>query len=401
MKQAITLLLLFTAFLGFSQNSYQPGYFVSNDGTTTNCLIRNIGWKDSPTEFDYKLTEAAETQKANIKNVQKFNVSGYEFRRFTTDIDRSGNDVSRMSIKEAPEFIRETLFLKVLVDGKATLLHYEDSNLVRYFVSTDDNATAQQLVYKQYESDGKVGYNNKFRGQLFDIMKDKLKDPERFKSIRYSKDPLVKLFLEYNGGSGQEVSNLSASQNKTIINFKITPGVSFASLYASQRSDLSRDFDFPNKTIYRIGIEVEAILPFNNNKWALFTDPNYQAYDNYAGDRNDSHWKTDFKYIEIPLGVRHYMYLNKNSKLFINAAYIFAFNLGKSELDFRYSSSITSYGISAEITKSSNFALGAGYSYKRISAEARYGFTRQLLPNYAAWKAEYTSLSIILGYKLF
>ena len=400
MKQAITLLLLFTAFLGFSQNSYQPGYFVSNDGTTTNCLIRNIGWKDSPTEFDYKLTEAAETQKANIKNVKKFNVSGYEFRRFTTDIDRSGNDVSRMSIKEAPEFIRETLFLKVLVDGKATLLHYEDSNLVRYFVSTDDNATAQQLVYKQYESDGKVGYNNKFRGQLFDIMKDKLKDPERFKSIRYSKDPLVKLFLEYNGGSGQEVSNLSASQNKSVINFKITPGVNFTSLDAMRRDGAGQKFDFDGKAIFRIGAEIELQLPFNNNKWALFVDPNYSQYKNKGALKNYK-WNADFKYLEVPAGVRHYMYLNENSKLFIDAMYVLALNVGTSQISYNYLSDGQQYANPFDVTKTSYAAIGAGFSYSRYSAEVRLNLNRGILHNYVLVKSEYSSVSFILGYKLF
>ena len=400
MKNIFTLLLLLTTLLGFSQNTYQQGYCINNDGAKTECLIRNIAWKDNPTEFEYKLNETSESQKANIKNVSEFNVSGYNFRRFDVQIDRSGTDVAYLSSKAEPEWMKETVFLKKLVEGKATLYQYEDNNLVRYFVSADNGATAQQLVYKMYSDDGKVGYNNKFRGQLYNIMKSS-KSANSFKYTKYNKDALVKLFMEYNGSTQEEIKDHTKGQNKSVINVKIIAGAAYASLYLSQGSDIARDFDFDKKAVFIIGAEAEIILPFNNGKWSLFANPYFQAYKNDGVNNATDTWSAEAKFIDIPLGVRHYMYLNSNAKLFVNAAYVVSVNVANGNVQYAYDSKYVNYGIDAETSGGANLALGAGFAYKKLSAEVRYNFDRGIVHNYAYWESKYSSVGIILGYKLF
>lgn len=398
MKKLFTLLLLLTAMGSFAQITYQPGYFLNNNGTKTECLIKNVAWKDNPVEFDYKLTETADIQKGYIKSVTEFSVSGYKYVRFTVEIDRASNDLATMSVVKEPQYITETLFLKVLVEGKANLYEYVDRNMAKLFYSTGSHDTAKQLIYKPYFVNSEVAYNNQFRGQLFEIMKDETPNAKNFKHIRYDRDALIKLFTEYDGINGQEVKDASKSLNKTTINFKITAGAVLNSLTARQSLTLvESEHDFSPKASLSIGAEVEVLLPFNNNKWSLFINPSYQHYKDHEKKDN---WRVDYTFIDLPIGLRHYMYVGKKSRFFINAAYVLGAKLNESKISTEYSRNVSLIPLPATISNATNFAAGVGFSYNNFSAEARYGFKRHLLENTLSWTADYTSLNIILGYKI-
>ncbi|MEL1244113.1 hypothetical protein AAEO56_07575 [Flavobacterium sp. DGU11] len=391
MKQILSIVAFFMISAAFAQINYQPGYFISNNGAKTECLIRNVAWKDAPVEFDYKANEGAETQKGLIKNVSEFSVESYKFKRFRASVDRSSTIMDQMSTSAVPEWKTETLFLKVLVEGKVTLYQYEDGNIVKYFFSTGDHSNAEQLLYREYKEDGVINTNTKFRQQLFNLMRDKLADTKDFENIRYRKDALSKLFVEYNGGTG-EMKDLTATQNRSSVNFKITPGISMGSVTIEDRLGNGIEFDFKSKPVFRIGAEVEYIMPFNNNKWALFTDPNIQFYKN-DGSQGVYNWTMQYKFIELPFGARHYMFLNNDSKLFIDIAFAAVLNVGDCYIQYNE--------VKRGISKSSNFAAGVGFAHKQYSAEVRYGFGRGLTDLHDTWGATYSSAGLILGYKLF
>lgn len=63
--------------------------------------------------------------------------------------------------------------------------------------------------------------------------------------------------------------------------------------------------------------------------------------------------------IEMPVGVRHYFFLNKNSKLFINASYIFDI-CSKSTIEYKR----TDNSIYNLFESKSNNVLGFGIGYK-------------------------------------
>jgi len=55
MKKLFTFLLMLTACFTYSQINYEAGYFIDNNGKKTECLIKNVAWKNSPLNFEYKL----------------------------------------------------------------------------------------------------------------------------------------------------------------------------------------------------------------------------------------------------------------------------------------------------------------------------------------------------------
>jgi hypothetical protein len=387
MKRALALLLLLLPLLSTSQIRFESGYFIEN-GIKTECLIKNVAWKNNPVSFEYKMAENEDPKIKTINTVSEFNVrDAYKFIRFTVNIDRSETLLDRLDDTKEPKWNKETLFLKVLVEGKLNLYHYEENNFSRYFTSGSDIKDAQQLVFKEYKIGSQVGRNNYYRQQLYNLMKDG-DNMDSFKNIKYNKEELVNLFTGYNGKSGQKTNNLSERQNKGHLNLKFTPGIVFSSLNI-ENSVTGYDFDFGNKTSYRIGAELEYVMPFNNNKWSIFLDPNYQSFKK-SGNRGTQKLDAKYSFIELPVGVRYYMYLTAKSKLFVDAAYVLSIDLGDNQIQYSYSD--------LEVAKNSNLALGGGFSYNRYSIEARANFSHSILDNYVSWSANYSTFNIILGY---
>ena len=98
--------------------------------------------------------------------------------------------------------------------------------------------------------------------------------------------------------------------------------------------------------------------------------------------------------IELPIGIRHYMFLGNNSKLFINAALIYDFSQN-SNFDFERLPDL-------DIKSNNNLVIGLGYKHHdKYSLEFRYAISRNLLSNQAVWNSDYNNIAIIFGYTLF
>lgn len=391
MRQTLSLIFLFITAACFSQINYEPGYFINNNGARTECLIKNIAWKDNPTGFNYRQSEGGEVKTATISEVKEFDVNGYKFKRFNVKIERSSNLASKMDTKRDIDWKDETLYLKVMVEGKAALYQYEGDGVVKYFYSTGDHTTAEQLLYKEFVVDTRINEINQFRQQLYNLMKAEIPSAGRFKKLAYTKEHLVDIFNEYNEANGSRVNDYTEKQNKSSLHLKITPGISFASLETSNDLISQARHTFGNKTTFRAGIEIEYIMPFNNRKWSFFIDPNYQVYKNESV-KDDTKMAVEYSYIQVPVGVRHYFFLNDDSRIFLNAMAAFNFNLGNSFITYNNREPL-------EITKNTNYAIGAGFAFGNLSLEARYNFTNGILKNYTRWTADYSSYNIILGYR--
>lgn len=406
MNFRLLFLLLLLPSLSFAQNTFQPGYYIENDGTRKEGLIYNIGWKNNPVDFEFKAADDAPKEKKNVRDIKEFAVGGYEFKRYTVEIERSSKILSQLSPSKDPQWTTETIFLKLLVKGKAELYAYDEGNILKFFYRTTGDPTPQQLLYIQYKADEKVAHNNKFRGQLFGIMKDSNKPSGSFKNIRYEQDELVNLFMEYNGSKDTYSENMADQQNKIQFALKVTPGMFLTSLSTSfTEPNVGSSMNFDTKPVLSLGIEAELILPFHNNKWSVFINPAFQHYsseETAESETNAGVWKADYKVLEIPVGIRHYMFVGTKSKVFLDVAYTMGLNLGSSSVHYVYDMSPSiGYERRLETDTNSNLALGAGFSYDRYSIEIRTNFNRDILQNYEIWEAQYSSIGIILGYKIF
>lgn len=392
-KQLLIILIVILSTNCFSQVSFEKGYYINNNEQKIECLIKNVDWKNNPTEFKYKLSEDSEEKKTTIKLVKEFGVYNYSKHiRSTVNIDRSSKNLNDLSPTRSPIFKEEELFLKVLVDGKSNLYQYEDRNLVRFFYDKVSSNTIEQLIFKYYTSTiHTIGENETFKQQLLNDLKCQDIEARDVEKIRYDKGELVKLFVRYNQCSNSELINFDKKQKKDLFNLTPRLGLNSSSLSVQNALSSTRNVDFGNKLGIRLGIEAEIILPFNKNKWAVIIEPTYRSFKSEK-TLTTLDTKIDYTSIELPVGIRHYFFINSNSKLFVNGSCI---------MDFA-SNSILSYSTGAEfeINKSINFGFGVGYKQNdKYSLELRCHTNRKLLHGLS--DADFSTVSVILGYSIF
>jgi hypothetical protein len=151
----------------------------------------------------------------------------------------------------------------------------------------------------------------------------------------------------------------------------------------------------------RLGVELEYVFGFNNKKWAIIIEPIYSSYKTnkditYStatipplADQGIDVEHTSF---DLLAGVRHYMFLNEKSKLFINvSAKVVTFS-SDSKMDFEKTKDI-------DLKTDNYFGFGFGYNYKnRFSAEIRLD-TPQKLFRFVSSETDssYNNFSFILG----
>jgi hypothetical protein len=408
MKKNIILTILF-AMIGstsFSQIVFEDGYFINDSNQTIHCLIKNVDWKNNPFKFEYKMSPGDAVHTADIQQVKEFGIAGIsKYVRATVNIDRSSDEIKDLSTQRNPIFHQEQLFLKVLIEGKASLFFFKDESLTRFFYKTDDSAI-NQLVYKRYITNGNmIAQNNKFRQQLLFALRCKGIGRQNVEYLRYSKREIEKLFLIYNQSAGSDYVNYESKQDKDLFHLSIRPGVNFSSLAIDDYLSSLRSADFGNNLNLRLGIEAEYIFPFNRNKWGLIIEPTYQSFkaksikeaSTVVGGKILEN--VDYKSIEWPMGIRHYFFLNDKSKIFLNVSYnIDFFSLGSKIKITRNDGSVL---YSLDINPNRNLVFGAGYKFKnKYSVELRYYTKREIL-RYVYWSSDYKTIAIMFGYTLF
>jgi len=311
-----------------------------------------------------------------------------------------------MSTEKNPVYKEETLLLKVLIEGKASLYLYDEGSLTRFFYKINDTEI-KQLVYKSYlvNENSSVAKNNYFREQLFiDLKCDNIFQRE-YENLNYDRRSLVKLFIKYNKCSDTNFTEFEKKEKKDLFNLTVRPRLNSSLLSMSSSNVDFYNVKFDSKSNIGVGLEAEFIFPFNRNKWALIVEPTYQYYKNEKTKETNSLLggqvtaKVDYKSIELPIGLRHYIFLKNDSKIFINASYLVDFALNsKIELFRKDGSSINSLDIKSRST----LALGVGGKlHDKYSIELRYIIDRSIVKDYIFVDSSFSTASLILGYSFF
>ncbi|WP_431243221.1 hypothetical protein ACQ9BO_00430 [Flavobacterium sp. P21] len=314
-----------------------------------------------------------------------------------------------------PVWSEEVIFLKILVKGDATLYSYSDESITRYFYETKTTPTEQLINVKYIQADNnegaeKVIESNDYKTQLFKNVKSDNISENDITRLTYKKTDLVKYFTKYNNAINPDaITKPEENTVKGAFHLKIAPAVSFVSLSADNTGNPNFNVDFDSKAIFKIGFEAEYVLPYNKNKWSIFVNPSYQKYENekiYLVPTGfvsipDKEYKANANYntIQVPLGVRHYMFLNEDSKIFINAAYVVDFG---SKASITYTEVANNTVTEFKSNTGANFAFGLGYNFKnKFSGELRLNTKKQLMRDYLNYSTNYSSVDLVLAYTIF
>lgn len=403
MKKISFVIVLFLSIQIYAQIKFESGYLIDNFGVRKTCLIKNMDWAKNPEEFEYKLSENGEIQKGNLLNVNEFGTDeGNKYIKMVFEFDKSTDIASKLSNNGTPEFAIKTGYLKVLIEGKINLYVYNSGGIARYYV-IKEGEMLETLVYKKYRvSELRYKENNMFRNQLWNLVKDndfKLKEIEK---LSYNYNEISKLILKYN----QQNSNLvmdNTNKSKSILNFYLKTGLNSSSLELSNPV-VNGNYKYENATSIYLGLEAEFILGINKNKWALLIDPSFSSFKGTVKNANGEPQSIiDYASIDIPLGIRYNMYINENSRIFINTFYLFDFPT-KLDAKLKTSSGFIGYNDLNWQGSTTDYEpiFGLGYNYKnKLSAEVRYCFNNDLLNRLRFYDTKYSTLSIIFGYRIF
>jgi hypothetical protein len=402
----IFLILLFTATQVIGQSLYEQGYFINKKGERTECLIKNADWKYNPKSINYKLTEDGSVKiisKDSINELGAYN--SFKYISAKVQIDRSSDDVGRLTSSNMPLWSNEKLLLKVLVEGKASLYYYEDEQVLRMFFSHGDSAI-KQLVHRKFYKINEVVEVNWFRQQLSNI-KCGTPDTRLLNNMKYSKAPLEGYFISYNSCEGSLSGSAVPSRPANFVStteqskvyksrqapwvVKLTPGLNYSSfsLNGTTNGYTKIEESFKSTLNFRLGLEAEYYLPNNNNHWGLVVEPSYQGF--YSNSPNA---KINYSSIQLPIGIRHHSFFENGYQLFFDG-FISPFTLDIN--------SGISYGSNQKLdvsTSSFGFALGCGLENSKISGEIRYYPSVSLVNDYVTWSSSFERLSLIIGIKL-
>ena len=394
MKILLSIILItFVQFLTLAQITLEKGYFIDNDGNRVECYIKNSDWRSNPREIKYSLAETGNLEKHTITSVQEFGVYGYsKYIRRKVLIDKSTSDLNKLSRNRNQEFQEQVVFLKVLVEGPATLYKYSQEELLRFFYRVD-TSEIRQLVYKKYSIDLVTSRENEsYKQQLLVEVNCNKKLLKTINTIAYQDKPLINYFRDENLCKGDSSVEYKKAKQNDYFNLKITPGINLTTInIIAGRRDIDSCM-FGSQKGFRLGLEGEFIFPYNKGKWRLVFEPTYQYFNSKPLFPFPYTRQLNFKSIEFPLGLRYYSFLNKDFKLFynlfLNPSWSYNFNtIIRSE-----------FGADWKTKPSTSFILGSGLEWKRLSVEARYYTNRRV---FVQEGSTYTRLAIVLGFKIF
>jgi hypothetical protein len=405
MKKIITLLILGCCSLGFSQIKYEKGYYIDNNNNRVDGLIRNIDWKNNPNKFSYKSDENAEAKTIALSEAKEFSIlNTSKFIREKVNLDISSELLHNMSMDSLPEYKEDTVYLKVLVEGKANLYVFADDISKKFFYQKDQSDVTP-LVYKRYikvngkreKDNGNMGKNETYKRQLWTDMGCNLEMKKKINTIDYNEKALVKYVKGYNVCEGDVIEEISDKKKEPSVVLAIRPQMALSSFKFDNSQITNSEYNLGSNIGFGIGLEAEYTLPFNNKKWGLIIEPSFKFYSfdkDFSGraigggNRNITLNYTAF---EIPVGVRYHFFINDKSRIYINAGYQF-------NVDMKANLEVDEGKADLDLKSSNNAVFGIGYKYNRFSFEYRINTNRSLTPNYTYWNSTFNSMSFILGY---
>ncbi len=388
----LCLLLCSSVGAALAQIRWKPGFYIDKAGNKTEGLIQDVGWKNTPTSFSFKTNESSNPQKILATDIDEFGVDGTYYVRIRGRFDQSAtSNLKNVGVTSGPEWAPLDALLRVVVDGKAKLYHYEEGNYSLFFFSVD-GSTVEQLVFKNYLKPDDITQmlsNRMYLSQINSRVKCPGNPPVKENQVPYQLRALERYFRIFNDCSG-EVGNVVASSNTQQFDFRLTPGIDFNSMLCVRPSGI--EFNYVDMKNLRVGLDWEFVLPVRKGKWAVVAEPTYQGF------TTESTSTSYMKYISIetPIGLRHKFFLGNDGYIFVNAMGLLDFPI-KFHHEFR---SFNQRLVVDEVSGKVGYALGLGVAYKKFSLETRYYSERKkILEDVMTYT--YNKSTIILGFKIF
>ncbi len=402
MKAGVQLFLLtILSSCCFAQAKFEQGYFIDDEGTRTDCLIRLPERDRNPITFSYRINHEAIALELDIEQSQEFAIGDHtKFTRNTVAIDVSGDDMDRLSLQALPEFSRQQVFLRVLLEGETNLYSYSNGSIRRFFYQRPGDEVAP-LVYKRFRNaSGGTSTNASFRKDLWNSLQCECISLEEISAVRYLQSDLLDVFARFHDCSDLPIL-VYKRERRGKFKLNLRTGIDQSHTTVMDERFFTNRIDFPRKINPRIGLEAEYFLPIMNDQWSVFMEPTFRNYDHivelvfHEGTPIERSRVNRLKYrsIQVPIGFRYRYRLAPKHQFFADLAF-FLESSGSSFLRLEGVNTIS-------LHTGNDVALGIGYQYKsRWTTQFRYYVGRRILLDTSVWFADFKTISLIIGYSI-
>ncbi len=416
----ITLLIIFSILLNYlySQENYQPGYIIDNNGKKIEGYIDYRNWRSNPDFINFKEETNSKESKFGPTDILEFSVASDIYESANVKIEVSSRNTSKLDDNPTLNYIEKEVFLLLLYKGSKDLLMYRlGGGTNHFYIRSEENI--EYLVYKKYKKthtntsyDQKphttVMKNERYKRILAFHFSDCLKIQSDINKLEYTKSSITKLFdkyIECSNSKFEYIKPKETAQNK----FGILAGATFT--FINIESNINHkvlSFNGKDSYDYTFGIYSDLAFPRNFYKISWYNELAYTQYGaegtNYIGINTTEYLKFDFKFIELNSMLR-YKYPVKNNFIYGNLGFSFGFPIDKKSESKSVNPTREQPTIENDFVSTKNYSaginIGGGIQFGRISGEVRYRLDiSNGLFDYYNVTSNFNKLSLIIGYTI-
>lgn len=390
---SITSLILFFLYSNSisAQERFKKAYVIDNNQQKINGSIDFGNPIRNPAEIIFLDSSTLKISVFSPKDIQSFSVKLDEERRYESRI---------VQITDYPEFleglddsgvsdiITDTVFVEVLVKGKASLFHYKDEEKWdHFFIEKADTfqTLMQVLVRHDMMSKQVLVLRQRYKTQLNLAFLDCPNILGRIYSVENTIPSLQKIFEDYNNCLGKENEFVKNRKTKQHLKFAFNVGYQVAKLTVSDvkigDAAYIEELDFPLSRRLPIGLSVE--IPFPKN-YSIYNELLYTKFGTNAGYTigQESHiLYFRYTYLQYLMALRYHF--NKDKKAFspfVNVGGTMSYGFAKS-----YASVVNNYYYLPQVVSNqeplltpklfpASAVFGFGFNYKKYSLELRMSY---------------------------
>lgn len=389
-----TSLLLFQCFTISAQKNFKPGYIVKNQGDTIKGYIEFMEWDNNPEKIKFKVTLAEKESEYDVLTIQSFGVANEIYKKAIIQKETSLRSIDALSNSPEYNFVTDTCFIKVLIDGSKSLYYLkqlnEEPNLY-----IEQNNKIELLLFKKYNTliNGvtQVAERKDYVKQLSEYLPQCPSAFNQIENIRYKKSELVKLFKEYFKCINENPAYIQTYE-KIKSKFGVLAGLQHSNAVFKSNSvtfDEIENTTFNKPVSFTAAVFADLILPRTLNKWSIYNELAYSYYKlngSHVTDQQNSagatyyFYKIQFGYLKL-YNMLKYTHPGKDVQLQFKAGISNGYMIQPQEnykrREQRYITTIVTE--SPAIFSLKKYEVGvvtsAGVHYKKLSAEFRYEFS--------------------------
>jgi len=214
----------------FAQSNYKPGVAVTLNGDTLRGSIEYHDWESEPRSIHFKKADGS-IVKLGANDIKYFALNTdrlVEYQRYAGHISMNQTNISQMQNGRDTSSRTDTIFLRVLQEGKkVTLLSNTDAFKTRFFIKETSAGEIKELIYRVYYNHDEQGggdthtvYDNIYQKQLYQLAQKFNQADDALNSYilksEYREDNLLVIAGKINNISATDAKKNNPSKAKPI-----------------------------------------------------------------------------------------------------------------------------------------------------------------------------------------